>query len=157
VKTLLDYDAATGIFTWRVSRQRAKQGAPAGCIEKRIGYHSIGIDNKVYKTHRLAWLYMTGEWPTSEIDHINHIRSDNSFSNLRVVSSAQNHQNRARKTNSASGYLGVTWHKRALKWYAHIEVNGKSHHLGCFKDLTEAINARQKAELLYHPHRPKDY
>ncbi|WP_428999737.1 HNH endonuclease signature motif containing protein [Stenotrophomonas maltophilia] len=49
----------------------------------------------MYRQHRLAWLYMTGQWPSGEIDHINHDRSDNRWHNLRDVSHQANQQNRA--------------------------------------------------------------
>jgi hypothetical protein len=118
------------------------------------GYLQCSVDGEVHKVHRLAWLYVYGVWPTGQIDHINHVTSDNRIINLRDVSCAENHQNRARKTKSASGYLGVTWHKRDKRWQAYIELDGKSTHLGLFQNLADAVAARQQAEVLYHPHRP---
>jgi hypothetical protein len=155
LKALLHYDPETGVFQW-VGRKhgRARSKTEAGCVEKRIGYATIGIDGKVYKSHRLAWLYVYGVWPTGIIDHINHKKADNRIVNLRDVTDAQNHQNRARNTRSASGHLGVTWHSRDAQWMAHIEAGRKRHHLGYFKNLDDAIAARKAAERVHHPDRP---
>jgi len=152
LKALLHYDPETGVFQWAGRKHgRARNKTVAGCVEKRVGYATVGIDGKVYKAHRLAWLYVYGVWPDGVIDHINHKKSDNRICNLRDVTNAQNHQNRARHTKSASGYVGVTWHKRDERWLAHIEVNGRRHHLGYFKDLDAAVEARKAAERVHHP------
>jgi hypothetical protein len=153
LRFLMDYDPDTGLFTRKVKVKHQPAGAIVGTSGTR-GYLQCNIDGKPYKLHRLAWLYVHGEWPADQIDHINHITSDNRLCNLRVVSCAENHQNRARKTNSASGYLGVTWHKRDRRWQAHLEVNGKAIHLGSYQDLDLAVAARKQAELKFHPHRP---
>lgn len=156
LRALLHYDPDTGLFQWRNRKHgRARNKTHAGCVEKRIGYASIGIDGKVYKAHRLAWLYVHGKWPSGVIDHINHKKADNRIANLRDTNDEQNHHNRARETKSASGHLGVTWHQRDARWMAHIEASGKRHHLGYFTDLNEAIAARKAAERVYHPGRPE--
>lgn len=118
LKELTVYDPETGVFTARVARKNIPAGAVLGNPGRR-GYLHCMIDKKFYKLHRLAWLYMYGKFPDGQIDHINHNTADNRIANLRDVSCAQNHQNRSRKTNSASGYLGVTWHKRDKRWQAH--------------------------------------
>lgn len=153
LRFLMDYDPDTGQFTRKVKVKNQPAGTIVGTSGTR-GYLQCSIDGKPYKLHRLAWLYVHGEWPADQIDHINHNTSDNRLCNLRVVSCAQNHQNRARKTNSASGYLGVTWHKRDHCWQAYLEVNGKAIHLGSYKTLMDAVTARQHAELTLHPYRP---
>jgi hypothetical protein len=96
---------------------------------------------------------MHGYWPTLQIDHINQIRNDNRIDNLRLVTCAQNHQNRRRYTRSTSGFLGVTWHKRDKRWQAHIEINGAAKHLGLFVCLAKALRACKQAEQVYHPYR----
>ena len=150
---LFDYSPITGQLTRKVKIKNQPAGNLVGSLCTG-GYLQRSIDNKLHLVHRLVWLYVHGVWPTGQIDHINHIKSDNRIINLRDVSCAQNHQNRARKTKSASGYLGVTWHKRDKRWQAHIEVNGKSTNLGLFQNLDDAVAARQQAEILYLPHRP---
>jgi hypothetical protein len=153
LKELLIYDPDTGVFTRKVKHKRCNVGDIVGAGQ-RNKYLQCSIDNKLYKLHRLAWLYMYDCWPSDQIDHVDHNPRNNAIANLRDVSSAQNHQNRARKTKSASGYLGVTWHKRDKRWQAYIELKGKSIHLGQYSDLDAAIFARKQAELKYHLDRP---
>ena len=154
LRSLLDYDPISGQFTRKVKIKNQPAGIVVGTKDAQE-YLKCSIDGRVHKLHRLAWFYTHGTWPTGQIDHINQVTSDNRLTNLRDVSCAQNHQNRARKTKSASGYLGVTWHKRDCRWQAHIEINGKAIYLGQFADLTDAISARKQAELTHHPHRPQ--
>ena len=153
LKSLLTYDPDTGVFTNIAKRKFIPAGAAVGSTLTR-GYKACMLDGKRYMLHRLAWLYVYGSWPKGQIDHINHITSDNRIANLRDVSCAENHQNRARKTKSASGYLGVTWHKRDKRWQAHIEKDGRAIYLGQFVELSDAVNARINAEPIYHPDRP---
>ena len=153
LKELLHYDPDTGVFTWVASPSTiVKIGDITGCPDSR-GYLVIGIKGKIYKSHRLAWLYMMGEWPTGEIDHINHIKNDNRWINLREVTHKENGRNQALSKNSTSGACGVHWVKRDEKWRTRIKVNGENLHLGCFFDKFEAICARKSAENKYgfHP------
>ena len=84
LKEILDYNTETGIWTWRVNQaRRIKIGQRAGTIISD-GHRHIGISGKFYKAHRLAWLYMTGEFPKDEIDHINGVPDDNRWCNLRT-------------------------------------------------------------------------
>ena len=154
LKELLHYDPDTGLFTCKMKVRNRAVGSVVGSSGTR-GYLQCNIDGKPYKMHRLAWLYVRGVWPEHQLDHINHNTADNRISNLRDVTCAHNHQNRARRTKSASGYLGVTWHRRDLRWHAYIEVDGKQHHLGYYSALPDAVNARLAAERQYHPQRPR--
>src|SRR6185369_10895033 len=96
------------------------------------GYWRIFIYGKAYLGHRLVWLYVYGEWPRGDIDHVNRTRSDNRLCNLRVATRSQNLGNMGRRPVNTSGYKGVTWHKRAEKWLAQISVNRKNIYLGLF-------------------------
>src|SRR4029077_13670023 len=79
----LSYAPTTGIFRWKVSAgSRAPVGAIAGARNGR-GYHQIRIGGRPYSASRLAWLYMTGKWPNSEISYINGKPSDTRWANLR--------------------------------------------------------------------------
>lgn len=117
----------------------------------KSGYKRIFIDGKLYLSHRLAFLYMTGEWPGKVVDHLNGDPSDNRFCNLRSTDQKTNLQNkrRAQKTNKSSGLLGVTFHKQTGKFIAAIGSNGKRLHLGYFSDPQEAHQAylEKKREL----------
>lgn len=153
LQSLLTYDPDTGKFTSRVRRKMHRVGDKVGTVSAG-GYLRCMLDRRTYAMHNLAWLHEHGFWPSGQLDHINHDRTDNRIANLRDVSCQENHHNRARKTRSASGYLGVTWHKRDQRWQAHIEVNGKAKYLGQYRELNAALAARRAAERIYHPSRP---
>ena len=141
LRELLSYDPATGIFRWKFSNRRAKSGKICGSIHKRTGYVEIYVEFKNYLAHRLAWLYMTGAWPQAQIDHINGMRSDNRFDNLRDVPPRANSQNRfgiSGTTPSGSGYK------------AQIGVCGKTIYLGTFNTEEEASGAYLEAKKRLH-------
>ena len=149
LRSVLDYDPATGIFTWKVRTSTSvKVGDVAGC-PNGDGYLQIGLQNRLYQAHRLAWLYVYGEWPKDQLDHTNRIRTDNRISNLREVTNKQNGQNASKRRDNTSGHPGVCWHKRDSKWRATIKHNQKKIHLGYFENLEDAVAARKAAEKLY--------
>lgn len=156
LKELLHYDEETGIFTRikEVCGKREYIGKVAGTLNKR-GYFQIHIDYKIYTNHRLAWLYMNGEFPKKgiHIDHIDRNKTNNSYKNLRLASPTQNLQNKefARIDNLTSKTLGVCWYKRDSTWQAEICVNKKRIFLGRFKNLEDAKNAYLEAKKIYHP------
>lgn len=149
LKEVLDYNPDTGVFIWLKSNgNRAKVGNVAGA--KRRGYIRIQIKEKMYSAHRLAYLYMTGNFPENFIDHINHIRDDNRWVNLRDATDSQNGANRPKFKNNTSGYKGVCWHKRDKKWCAKIQYMKKSIHIGYYTTPQEASEAyKKKAIELY--------
>ena len=149
LRELLHYEPETGIFTWKVgSANQVKAGNIAGS-PTGLGYLRIVLQRRGYQAHRLAWLYVYGNWPEGQLDHINRNRSDNRISNLREVSNKQNQQNRSKPSNNSSGHPGVFWHKQHARWQAYITHNQKKAHLGCFTDIEEAVAARKAAEKLY--------
>ena len=121
-----------------------------GTLGKRKQYTKITIDYKNYEPYRLAWLYMTGAWPTKFIDHINRDRTDNRWSNLREATYAENNRNTSIRSDNTSGYKGVSWHKFKSKWRAEIKVDSISKHLGYFSTKEEAYAAYIQAAKLYH-------
>ncbi len=149
LRSVLHYDQETGIFTRKVgSANQVKVGDVAGS-QGGNGYLQIMVCRRKHLAHRLAWLYMYGEWPKDQLDHINRIRTDNRVANLRDVSTKQNMQNAGKYSSNTSGHPGVSWHKRISKWVAQITHNRKLIHLGSFASLEEAIAARKAAEKLY--------
>lgn len=147
LKSVLHYDPDTGIFTRRSLKGTPAAGKVAGSIQH--GYRAIQIDGKKYYAHRLAFLYMTGEFPPLQVDHINGSRSDNRISNLRSVEQSINMQNMKLYSRNSSGVSGVTWHKRHKKWQAHITAFRQEIYLGEFDDWFEAVCKRKSAEV-YH-------
>lgn len=145
LKEVLDYNQDTGVFTWKYSRRGAKKGAIAGGLCN--GYVIITIFKKFYYAHRLAWLYMEGYFPKNiEIDHIDRIKNDNKWDNLRLASRQCNLRNTGNPATNTSGVKGVGWHKHTMKWGAHIYINGKVKYLGIYKDFKSAVQARFEAE-----------
>jgi len=145
----LSYDIETGVFRWRVPSRRVSVGDVAGCVDN--GYVRIKVKQRAYRAHRIAWLFVHGEWPSDDIDHINGDRSDNRIANLRDVPRAINCQNlrRARRDNKSSGLLGVT-RDRGM-WLAQISVGGRNRLVGRFSDANQAHAAYVAAKRQQHP------
>ncbi len=150
LKELLHYCPETGDFTRLVRTAYCVQiGDVAGGLTLN-GYIHISIDGERYYAHRLAFLYMTGEWPIDQVDHDNQIRSDNRWDNLNQATYATNGKNTSMRSDNTSGVVGVSWHKQT--WRARIEINGKRKHLGCFINIKDAIEARKAANIKYGFH-----
>lgn len=145
LKELLDYLPNTGEFVWKISHPRAGKGRIAGAKDYH-GYVVIRLDTVLYKAHRLAWLYVKGEWPEKGLDHINQNKSDNRIENLRIADQSINMHNAKLKPNNKSGVSGVTWRADRNKWCARIKVGYKNFNLGLFEDISDAIKARKDAE-----------
>lgn len=152
LKELLYYSPQFGIFVWRKSRGRAKEGNIAGTANNR-GYISIVVSGERHQAHRLAFFYMNGEFPPEQTDHIDGNPKNNAWSNLRHATSSQNNRNRKINSNNTSGYFGVSWHKHYGKWTASITGTDGVKYLGYFSDISDAIKAREAAEVKYEYHK----
>ncbi|WP_448120689.1 HNH endonuclease [Pseudomonas veronii] len=126
-----------------------KIGSTAGKVRPN-GYVEIRVDLVSYQAHRLAWLYMTGEWPVGDIDHINRNPSDNSFKNLRQATRSQNLCNVPALSTSSTGCRGVDFHKASGRYRARIRVDGKRLDLGLFNTIDNARAAYQEAAGKFH-------
>lgn len=147
VREVLEYDPETGLFTYLVRVSKCIHvGDVAGSMNKSCGYRMIQIDGVRRTAHRLVWLWMTGEWPADEVDHINHDRTDNRWSNLRAASRVQNRVNTPRSRSNKSGLKGVSRHRRSGKWRS--QVGGR--HLGLFDCPIEAHAAYVAASVLMY-------
>ncbi len=140
LREVIQYNPYRGIFYWLNPPARCMQpGDEAGFIDY-TGYRYIKIDKVKYSAHRLAWLYVYGEFPKEQIDHKNNVRSDNRLSNLRLATHSQNMMNQPARKNNTSGVKGVDWDKTCNKWRARCQVNGKRKSVGWFDSLEEAEN-----------------
>ena len=151
LRELFDYDRKTGVFTRKIAPGKRTDlvGTIAG-TPMSSGHLSIKIDGRQYLAHRLAWLYVKGEWPRHQVDHRNRVRSDNRFKNLREATNLQNSRNRSRHRSNKSGYVGVHWSERLRKWVAQIRYGGKKKHLGHFDTAELASEFYQlAADLLF--------
>jgi len=153
LKSKLHYNKHSGLFIWvKTYSPHARKNKIAGTLTS-LGYVIIRIDKKDYQAHRLAWLYEHGEYPTKQIDHINHIKDDNTICNLRVVSISDNQKNVKRRVDNTSDVTGVYFNKLESKWVASISSRGKRIHLGYFIEKKDAIKARKHAEKIYCFHK----
>ena len=139
---VFDYDPNTGIMTRRnTGKAVGTQGEP---------YPRIKIRGKSYVAHRLIWRMMTDGLMPEEIDHINGVRTDNRWVNLRAATRGENMRNFRMRSNNTSGFKGVCWHKKARSWVAQIQVNKKCMHIGCFQTPELAHEAYWIEALKYH-------
>jgi hypothetical protein len=150
LKELLDYNPETGVFTWKAPRgSRARVGGVAGKVSTN-GRWQLFVDGQLYQLHRAAWLYMTGQHPQGQVDHINGVRDDNRFSNLRDVTPSENCQNkRSARADSSSGFIGVSPRPDGT-WRARIVIDGKRISLGSFTTAPEAHSAYLKSKRQHH-------
>jgi hypothetical protein len=145
IKEFLSYDPETGIFRWVKQR--------SGCVcgiagtKNGAGYISVRFRRRQYKAHRLAWWWVTGEWPEDEIDHRDTDHSNNRFANLREASHPQNMCNTRPMDGKSSKYKGVSFAKSRGGWLAHITVNRKQVLLGRFDEEEAAARAYDTAAL----------
>ena len=142
------YDADTGLVTRRVAVAQFPVGSSVGSTSSQ-GYLAARFEGRSYLLHRLIWVMVTGEWPIVGIDHINHKRTDNRWSNLRLATNAQNSRNRLLQPNNSSGVKGVFFNRTRNLWEAQIGVNWKKVHLGRFKTIEEATAAYRAAAKKY--------
>lgn len=147
LKSRLNYNSETGDFTWLQNRKSTEVGKIAGT--KTSSSVRIYLNGKIYMAHRLAWLYMTGEWPKMLIDHKNLNPLDNRWTNLREADYRQNGMNTGIRIDNTSGYKGVAWDRRVGKWRADIRLKGYRKHLGMFDDPSVAGEAYKAAADKY--------
>ena len=153
LKEQLHYEPDTGIFT-HIPKKRNKRKSLIAGFESKEKYLCIGLNGKYYKLHRLAWLYVYGEFPKNSLDHINGIRSDNRIINLREATYAENCQNIAIYSNNSTGYMGVTYFKNNKKYGAQISFNGINRYLGLYETAELAHEAYLKAKESLHKFNP---
>lgn len=157
LKELLSYDPLTGIFTWLECPGRPDHvGRQAGTRHLKNGI-LIRISGKLYRAARLAWFYVTGQWPDDLIDHQDGDPTNNRWLNLRPADWAVNQQNKRRATsrNLWTNLLGVSFHAASGKYEANIGVteNGrkKKVYLGLFDTDVAAHAAYVQAKRERHP------
>jgi hypothetical protein len=149
-RSQLHYDSETGEFKRiATSGNRSKIGEVLGFFDKQ-GYVIVKIKGRCYKAHRLAFLYMTGSFPCGDVDHINCVKSDNRWANLRIVDRSANMCNRGITSKNKSGFKGVSWCKKSKKWHAQIAVNRKKFNLGYYENIDMAAFAYRHAGNALH-------
>jgi hypothetical protein len=148
LRAMVNYSRSTGEFTWAEQRtNRCPLGGAAGWTDED-GYVHIRLDGRLYLAHRLAWLYVHGEWPAGLLDHKNRNPGDNRIANLRLASHSQNHANTAKRADNKSGFKGVCWSTAANRWRASIKYGSTVKFLGHFDDPKDAAAAYDAAAKL---------
>ena len=140
------YDIHSGIFTARRGRARRKEGEELGTI-RQDGYRAIMVDGKWYRAHRLAWLYVYGEFPDTSLDHANRDKLDNRILNLRPATDSQNYINKGLRKNNTTGATGIypVSRQKGTGYTTYIYKDGKKTSLGTFDTPEEAQSVRLKA------------
>ena len=159
LRTLLDYVPKSGVFVWRARAALTRYdrtwntryaGKIAGTPTVPKGYVQIMVDGHLYLGHRLAYLWMTSNWPPFEIDHKDHNPANNAWRNLRAATSSQGKMNTRLRSDNTSGFKGVGFEKRRGHWIAVIEADGKRHYLGSFPTPEAAKSAYAEAAQRLH-------
>lgn len=138
LRHLLHYDELTGEWTWVNPISRSQRPGDRAGTTRPDGRRQIRVDGNSYLASRLAWFYMTGEWPALEVDHKNRINSDDRWENLREASHSENQFNR-------------DWAERSGEWRGicadgnQFKVMIGNDHLGYFKTFEEAKAVRDEA------------
>lgn len=145
LRAALDYDPETGRFSWRSPTSfKMRPGDPAGYMAQ--GYVRIRVKYRKYLAHRLAWLYVHGEWPKGMLDHANRNPADNRIENLRQANFSTNAAN-AVFSKVSTLPRGVRKAATEGRWMAQIKVNGKVRHLGTYGSQQEAAEAYRKGAI----------
>lgn len=132
LRTAVRYDPENGKFYWlKSNNQSAIIGGEAGTIEPETGYVRFTVFGRKYQAHRLAWLYVYGEWPKNQIDHQNLDRSDNRISNLREATYLDNAANKRAFRSNRIGLKGVSKRPDGMFW-ARIGIGNKVESIGLF-------------------------
>lgn len=146
--SIWDYNQLTGIFTWKIrSHVHFEVGQPAGNINNR-GRVMLTFKRKKYQASLVAWLMMTGEWPKTEIDHIDGDQANNKWVNLRPATHGQNCRNQKLRKDNSLGIKGVHHHGSGFR--ASISYEGKRYNLGTFRTVELAKAAYDEAAEKFH-------
>jgi len=156
LKSILNYNPETGMFTWKLRKAKRNHfGDEAGYLKE--GYRYVEINGKPFALHRLAFLYMNGEMPENLVDHINGVKNDNRWVNLRNATNQQNTINVKLNANNKSGVRCVSYFKPMKKWILRCTVNKKRHFIGYFDDLDLARIAYEQFAKKHHGEFYRDY
>jgi hypothetical protein len=161
IRELLDYNPLTGVFIWKhrangPTKWNTKWAGKVAGSQRGNGYIAIAIDGVKYLAQQLAWAYMTGDWPSSFVDHRNLDKSDYRFDNLRLASFGESSANISVRKSSKSGFRGVCFSKQKNLWRARLNKEGVEYHIGFFGSAKGAgIAYAKKATEVYGEYCPE--
>lgn len=147
---IFEYDHDTGSLTWlprdgQTMFNGKYANRPALDCPHADGYRHGKIGGTVVLAHRVIWALVHGEWPATDIDHINGDRSDNRLSNLRLATRSQNCANAKKRSGCSSQFKGVRYQPKGQKWEARTIAHRKYLHLGSFDREEDAARAYDAA------------
>ena len=149
LKELLDYDPQAGVLVWKINRRGLVAGQLAGVSNTRTKYLVVGVDYESYVAHRIIWMWMTGEDPGDlEVDHIDHDRLNNRWTNLRLATVNQNRSNVAARNKT--GLPKGVFPNGQRSFMARIRKDGEVYYLGSFETAEEAHQAYCEASEALH-------
>ena len=148
--SMLEYNDKTGDFIWLDDRsQKAKRGDFAGTQDKR-GHLYTRIDGVPHKNQNLAYLYKWGNLPKGTLEHIDGNKLNNRMDNLReIVTKRSRARARPKRVRKEHEETGIYYHFRECKWAANIRVKGRGKHLGYYFFKQDALDAVEKAKVMY--------
>lgn len=133
---LFTYNSETGAIL--------RNGIPAGSVSK-FGYIRVAVGNGAsggrVMAHRLAWRIYYGAWPNGEIDHIDHVRSNNKIRNLRLATTSQNVSYQKRTKANRSGVKGVCFDITNGLWAVSVQANKRRHVWRTHNPISAAVAA----------------
>lgn len=139
----IEYYPITGIFL------RRSNGFVLASVGS-CGYIRISVGGKQYTAHRLAWLYVHGEWPKAQLDHIDGDPTNNQISNLREATHSQNRVNASAYSLSKTGIRGVHFHHGTKRFRVQLMRDGRSYHGGYFLRVEAAEAAAHNLAKKLH-------
>jgi hypothetical protein len=148
LKEVVTYDPETGKFCWKQTRSGRRSGI-FGSIDAN-GYGRVCIDGKRYLLHRLAFLYMTGKFPENHVDHVDRVKLNNAWVNLRNAVPVENNRNVGMRVVNTSGATGVWWEKDRCKFRVGIKAGGRTIYGSRHNDFESAIQQRNEMVVKYH-------
>jgi hypothetical protein len=148
------YDSQTGLFHTRVKTTRSNAGDVITKL-RPDGYCRVSVFGERLLAHHLAWFYVNGVWPETDIDHVDGNPSNNVFLNLRMIERNENLQNiRKVRKNSITGVNNVSWNSARKKFVVQLSHMGENKFGGHFDTIDDAIGALKQLKSEWHPYSP---
>lgn len=111
------------------------------------GYRRVRIAGIEYKAHRLIFILSEKDLTDKQIDHKDNIRSNNIWTNLRIVTQEQNQANALIRKDNSTKIKGLTFNKKENLWIGRVQKNKKRYKVSSTvkeKTIEKLSNLRYK-------------